>query len=146
VLNNTLSNADEILRAAKSDQRNISQALKMADVETGLGEDDGMLEELRWYVYPKECAAALSKGTPESPKRDVISLLGALRPSNAVLLGEQSAYISPTEPKSTEPKESLLKAGDDDNSKEEKLALKPEDRRCLCFETVSTWRSFVRGD
>jgi tRNA(Ile)-lysidine synthase TilS/MesJ len=134
VLNRTLSNADEILRAAKSDQRNISQALKMANVETGLGEDDGKLEELRWYVYPKECAAALSKGTPESPKRDVGSLLGALRPSTEVLLGEQSAYISPTEPNNTEPKESLVEAGDDDDNKGEKLALElAEDSQMFMF-------------
>jgi hypothetical protein len=65
----------------------------------------------------------LPEGTPESPKRDVISLLGALRPSNAVLLGEQSAYIPPNHARVLN-SESLLKAGDDDNNKEEKLVLK----------------------
>jgi hypothetical protein len=49
---------------------------------------------LRWYVYPKECAIALFKKTHPDPRRDVISLHQTLHPSNAVLLGEQSAYIS----------------------------------------------------
>jgi len=76
----TLSNADEILLAAKSDKRNISQALKMADTESVLGTDDAKLEELRWFAYPKECAMALSTDLSGSASKDLNSLLGALRP------------------------------------------------------------------
>jgi hypothetical protein len=54
--------ADFVLQAARADQKNIVQALKMTDAESILGGgDDAHLEELRWYVYPKECADAMTK-------------------------------------------------------------------------------------
>jgi hypothetical protein len=57
------SNADRILAAARSDHRAISEALKMVDAHLVLGHEDGAkLEELRWYVYPKECAVLLTQG------------------------------------------------------------------------------------
>ena len=57
-----LLRADAILQASLKDQRNIQQALKMSDAGDILGAGGSdKLEELRWYVYPKECAHALTK-------------------------------------------------------------------------------------
>lgn len=82
-----MSTADAILRAAVSDQRNIAQALKMSDAEDVLGNgQNDKLEELRWYVYPKECALDLSRSNsghePSSlpPSADGDEILGALNP------------------------------------------------------------------
>jgi len=74
-----LSTADDILRAATSDQRNISQAMKMADAEVvlGAGEED-KLEKLRWYVYPQECAADLARA---SFCGNSLDMLGAIHPT-----------------------------------------------------------------
>jgi len=80
ILDSVLSNADALLAAAKKDQRNISQSLKMTDAETVLGkDDDDRLENLRWYVYPKECALLLT-----NPKADELlkesEISGAINP------------------------------------------------------------------
>lgn len=55
-------NADCLLQTAKNDQSAIQQGLKMTDAQIVLG-DDGELEALRWYVYPRECAQLLSNAT-----------------------------------------------------------------------------------
>lgn len=81
VLENALANADRILAAAKSDHRTISEAMKMVDANLILGEDDNSkLETLRWYVYPKECAALLLEGRSELVD-DGNLVLGALDPA-----------------------------------------------------------------
>jgi len=62
MLDRTLVNANLLLNAAKVDQKNIKQTLKMTNAAAVL--DD--LEELRWYVYPQECAQLLaSQKEPE---------------------------------------------------------------------------------
>lgn len=79
VLDEALSNADRILSAAKSDKRSISEALKMVEADLGLGkDDDSSLEELRWYVYPKQCAVLLQDGIYEQPVSNRI--FGSLNP------------------------------------------------------------------
>jgi len=80
ILVETLLRADRILSAAKQDQRSIAEAAKMAN--TGSVQDvDIQLKELRWFVYPKECAEQLLKGTLSSaPHKLSSSVLGALSP------------------------------------------------------------------
>jgi tRNA(Ile)-lysidine synthase TilS/MesJ len=103
LLNDTLANADAILCAAKSDQRNISQALKMADAETVLGMGDDKLETLRWYVYPKECATALSMESPLSLISE--DIVGALNP---VVSGKNGQKTTISMPVSEEDEDSSL--------------------------------------
>jgi hypothetical protein len=88
-LGDALAKADQILNAAKSDQRSIVEALKMADpgVEIGEGEN-AELEELRWFAYPKECAMLLSKGLSTDTANFTDNILGALNPQNVVTLSE----------------------------------------------------------
>lgn len=79
-LTETLSTADALLVAAKKDQRSIAQTLKMAEADNVLGKDDDMeLGNLRWYVYPKECAEALTSENAFMETKDV-PLEGALYP------------------------------------------------------------------
>jgi tRNA(Ile)-lysidine synthase TilS/MesJ len=79
LLEQTLANADAILAAAISDQSSISQALKMANADSFLGAgDDEKLDELRWHVCAKDCAALLAKGITEAPSTS--ELMGALKP------------------------------------------------------------------
>lgn len=84
ILEDAMSNADAILRAAMSDQRSIAQALKMSDADSVLGTGgDDKLEELRWYVYPRECALDLSRQCDSdafSLPASVEEVLGALNP------------------------------------------------------------------
>lgn len=79
-LEDTFSTADALLQVAKKDRQNIVQAMKMNDADNKLGGDDDHLEELRWYVYPKECALALSDGLSSVPGTDSMEVCGALRP------------------------------------------------------------------
>lgn len=86
MLDQTMVNADLVLEAARIDQKNIKQTLKMTSAAEVL--DD--LEDLRWYVYPQECAQMLasqeepaSKGPPK----------GALDPNRANT-GEPSRSVS----------------------------------------------------
>ena len=79
-LDTTLKNADILLAAAQKDQKSISEAVKMTDAQAVLGDDDDAnLEELRWYVYPKECAAALISGRYPDPSAD-LKITGAINP------------------------------------------------------------------
>jgi selenocysteine lyase/cysteine desulfurase/tRNA(Ile)-lysidine synthase TilS/MesJ len=76
-------NADKLFAAAKADRRSIVEAVKMADVDSGvLTSQDGELEKLRWYVIPKECATMLSSGNIE-PNDKIVE--GALNPRTAML-------------------------------------------------------------
>jgi hypothetical protein len=101
-LDQALVDADLILQAARADQKNIVQALKMADAESILGGgDDVDLEELRWYVYPKECADAMTKSTisnrnvsSESGFSSSEQLLGALSPGT-IEVSEQATVANP---------------------------------------------------
>jgi tRNA(Ile)-lysidine synthase TilS/MesJ len=90
ILDETFVNAEKILCTAKADQRSIVEASKMSDADLMLGNDDGKLEELRWYVYPKEVAELLLKG---------IEALDPLEQKNSTLLGAlQPSSISPLPP------------------------------------------------
>eukprot|EP00547_Thalassionema_nitzschioides_P017373 CAMPEP_0194252566 /NCGR_PEP_ID=MMETSP0158-20130606/27901_1 /TAXON_ID=33649 /ORGANISM="Thalassionema nitzschioides, Strain L26-B" /LENGTH=1211 /DNA_ID=CAMNT_0038990015 /DNA_START=106 /DNA_END=3738 /DNA_ORIENTATION=- len=80
ILNQAKENAAYILKEAKNDQRSIAQALKMNEADDGLGGDDALLEELRWYVYPKECSSWLNNGERVPPETDSAEVLGAMRP------------------------------------------------------------------
>ena len=82
ILDETFANAESILLAAKSDQRSIVEAGKMTDADLMLGNDDGKLEQLRWYVYPKECADLLLKGTEPADQVERVdsTILGAIQP------------------------------------------------------------------
>jgi tRNA(Ile)-lysidine synthase TilS/MesJ/selenocysteine lyase/cysteine desulfurase len=85
VLEQTFENANALLEAARTDHPTITQALKMVvDGTTSLGggDDDVMLEELRWFVYPKEVATFVSQGLAQVPgTNSKDNLLGALRPT-----------------------------------------------------------------
>jgi len=82
VLEETMQTADKLLELARNDTPGIQQALKMTDEASGgMGDSDTALEELRWYVYPKEVAAYVAQGLEEVPgSLDRSNLLGALRP------------------------------------------------------------------
>mmetsp|Transcript_16178 Transcript_16178/g.24424 ORF Transcript_16178/g.24424 Transcript_16178/m.24424 type:complete len:1204 (-) Transcript_16178:222-3833(-) len=80
ILQKAKDNASKLLKEAIKDQRSIAQALKMNDAGDGLGSDDALLEELRWYVYPQECASWLNHGECVPPGTDSSQLLGAIRP------------------------------------------------------------------
>jgi selenocysteine lyase/cysteine desulfurase/tRNA(Ile)-lysidine synthase TilS/MesJ len=80
ILDSTLRSADEILEAAKSDRRSIVEASKMADAALGNDDDAAKLEDLRWFVYPQECASFLLNGGLV-PAFESSKLLGALNPN-----------------------------------------------------------------
>jgi selenocysteine lyase/cysteine desulfurase/tRNA(Ile)-lysidine synthase TilS/MesJ len=83
ILEQARANADAILADAKKDQRSIAQALKMNEASASTdNDDDALLEELRWFVYPKECATWLTTANGNSlpPNTDSQDILGALRP------------------------------------------------------------------
>ena len=76
-----LRNAEALLVAAKSDRRSIAEALKMTDADAVLGTDDEAgLEDLRWYVYPKECASMLAANSDHLVHEEKLPLAGALDP------------------------------------------------------------------
>lgn len=77
LLKQALDNAEDILRAAREDRVSITQALKTSEAEAVLGNDDS-LEELRWYVYPQECALVMSQGECQPALEPPV---GALDPS-----------------------------------------------------------------
>ena len=81
ILEQARQNAGLILDEARKDQRSIAQALKMNEAGDGLGDDDVLLEKLRWYVYPKECATWLTIGASVPPETDSPQVLGALQPT-----------------------------------------------------------------
>jgi hypothetical protein len=88
-LGDALKKADHILVAAKSDQRSIIEAVKMADSGVGIGVDENAeLEELRWFVYPKECAVLLSKGLSNETAIFTDDTLGALKPQKTSTLSD----------------------------------------------------------
>jgi selenocysteine lyase/cysteine desulfurase/tRNA(Ile)-lysidine synthase TilS/MesJ len=76
ILQETLEHANLILENAKQDQRSIIEASKMADTDVM-----GKLDELRWYVYPKECADLLMKKM-EQPSIEGGTILGAIHPTS----------------------------------------------------------------
>jgi tRNA(Ile)-lysidine synthase TilS/MesJ len=81
LLDKTFQSAETLLKMAVADQVNIEQAAKMVNAETILGStDDTELEELRWYVYPQECAMYLKRGITEAPTLLSGTVLGALDP------------------------------------------------------------------
>lgn len=80
VLNQTMLNADALLYEAKRDHRFIAQAFKMNEAGESLGQDDAMLEQLRWFVYPKECSIWLTQKLESPPETRSHEILGALRP------------------------------------------------------------------
>lgn len=89
MLHQTLENADRLLNAARVDQKNIKQALKMTNAAAVL--DD--LEDLRWYVYPQECAQLLaSQAEPDCS----VPLKGPLNPNGKVEGAESHSLLGPT--------------------------------------------------
>lgn len=95
-LEDALVNADCLLEAAMVDQRSISQALKMNDASIASQNDLDMLEELRWYVHPKECASYLSQGLSSVPGTESPELLGGIQPVDAQK-GEKMGVTSAVE-------------------------------------------------
>ena len=85
-LKEAMVNANYQLENAKKDPVSISQAFKMSNEGVILsgdnGGDDGELEDLRWYVYPKEVAQLLMKddSTVGFPGTYDDRIVGALRP------------------------------------------------------------------
>ena len=86
-LNKAMENANAILDAAKRDPRFISEVEKMNEVDgmlgssydAGTGGVDDTLEDLRWYVYQRECVPYLRDGLDEVPETlDDDALLGAI--------------------------------------------------------------------
>lgn len=47
--------------------------------ENGSGKD-GELDDLRWYVYPQECAHLLKEGVETVPGTDSSDVLGSIHP------------------------------------------------------------------
>jgi hypothetical protein len=79
IFRNAFQNANFQLSIAKTDQKFLSQALKMGDDNSTLSINDE-LDILRWYVYPKECAQALKLGSDKVPGTESKGVLGAIRP------------------------------------------------------------------
>jgi selenocysteine lyase/cysteine desulfurase len=79
-----LENANQILAKALSDPRAIAEASKMVDAGHVLGgaAEEGDLEDLRWYVYPQECAKRILRGDVQLMPMSTIPL-GALAPRTA---------------------------------------------------------------
>ncbi len=95
VLEDAFKTANALLLVAKRDRQNIVQAMKMNDADNKLGGDNDHLEELRWYVYPKECALALSEGLSSVPGTESCEISGALRRFCLPLDSSQSTFVSP---------------------------------------------------
>lgn len=76
-LNETLANADALLEVAKRDPKVIAQPSKMNEADEVLGTNP-RLEELRWFVYPKEVASILLEGKLDGLEHE--PLVGALDP------------------------------------------------------------------
>lgn len=102
LLQAALDNADAVLEAARADPTHVSKAFAMSDANGILGGDE--MEDLRWYVYPRECAALLRAGTvglfPESDTGDV---LGALRPRGFFPPAKEEAGVTAAKAPSVEP-------------------------------------------
>ena len=79
IFQKAFENAIFQLNIARTDQKFLSQALKMGD-DNGILSIDDELDILRWYVYPKECAEALKLGNEKVPGTDSKDILGAIRP------------------------------------------------------------------
>ena len=79
VLVEALENADKLLGIAKSDKQRIAEAVKMNDGETTPSGAD-ILEQLRWFIHPRECALLLSQGIESVPGTDLRQLEGGLNP------------------------------------------------------------------
>jgi tRNA(Ile)-lysidine synthase TilS/MesJ len=79
ILDNALKNAEKQLDIARTDMRYISQALKMED-EEGIFGTEKHLNDLRWYVYPKECASWLKEEKDYVPATSSTELIGGIRP------------------------------------------------------------------
>jgi len=88
-LERAMKNADAILEEAKSNPRYVSEVEKMNPVDgmlgSGGGDDPGAggmddtLEQLRWYVYQRECAPYLRDGLDQVPETmDDDALLGGI--------------------------------------------------------------------
>jgi hypothetical protein len=90
-LDKSFANADLLLRKAKVDRKSIKQALKMTGAEQVLHD----LEDLRWYVYPQECAQWLSSQV-EPPTN--VPLAGPFDPYpkelSSPLVAEKATVIS----------------------------------------------------
>ena len=89
-LEDALVSADSILKVAKSDKQRIAEAVKMNDVDTSSGSD--RLEQLRWYMHPKECASLLAQGIDDVPGTELPVLVGGLNP----LSFAESPNVAPT--------------------------------------------------
>lgn len=98
-------NADVLVEDAMKDQSSIAQALKMNEIGEILTDDDALLEELRWFVYPKESAIWLTNGVHVPPETDSPHVLGALRPRAVKLIETelcvQEIELMPTPPRTT---------------------------------------------
>ena len=89
MLHQAMENAGHVLDAARVDQKNIKQTLKMTSAAAVL--DD--LEDLRWYVYPQECAQLLaSQAAPDCS----VPLKGPLNPNGKVEGAESQSPFGPT--------------------------------------------------
>lgn len=79
ILDKTFVNADKLLDIAKRDQRSIVEATKIVDAgEVFEVAGEIQLEELRWFVYPKEVANLLINGCVSMDNS--LTRLGALEP------------------------------------------------------------------
>ena len=81
ILENAFINANYQLDVARSENSYIIQALKMSDDNEILNGDED-LENLRWYVYPKECAKILKQGLSVVPDTYSKELLGGISPNS----------------------------------------------------------------
>jgi hypothetical protein len=77
----------------------------MNEVGEILTDDDALLEELRWFVYPKESATWLTNCVNVPPETDSPHVLGALRPRTVNLieteLRVQEMELMPTPQRTT---------------------------------------------
>lgn len=79
LLGDALNNADAQLMRARTNPTHTSKAMTMGDENGILGTDDA-LEDLRWYVYPRECAKAMKEGSDTIPDTFSDKILGPIRP------------------------------------------------------------------
>ena len=80
VLEHAMLAADALLDDATRDHRSIAQALKTNEASDNLDQDDAILEELRWFVFPRECSIWLSQGLDTPPDTYGKGVLGAIKP------------------------------------------------------------------
>ena len=80
VLKHSMLAADALLKDAIRDHRSIAQALKTNEASANLDQDDAILEELRWFVFPRESSIWLSQGLDTPPDTYVTGVLGAIKP------------------------------------------------------------------